>query len=121
MLEAHPPAAAFTCCTTAILNTHYPSNWYSGDWSYDNPQKTTFTVRCNYVGGVYPTTGSCWLWKLQYGNYQVASGCEPSKIKPVFQQTETLCFNDGVSGPATLQLCCCIVCAFLSLCSLLHV
>jgi hypothetical protein len=87
------------CCTTAILNNAYPSNWYSGAWSYDSPDQATFTVKCNWVPGAYPSQGSCWLWKVQYGSYQVSSGCEPSKAKPVYQQTENLCFNDRVGGP----------------------
>jgi hypothetical protein len=99
VLQAHPPAAALSCCTTAILNNAYPSNWYSGAWSYDSPDQATFTVKCNWVPGAYPSQGSCWLWKVQYGSYQVSSGCEPSKAKPVYQQTENLCFNDRVGGP----------------------
>jgi hypothetical protein len=100
VLHAQPPAAALACCRTGVLNPGYPTditghqNWFGG-WSYDDASKATFTVHCNDVGGTYPAT-SCFLWSLEYGSYQVAYGCDPAKKKPVYQQTETTCFNEKV-------------------------
>jgi hypothetical protein len=68
--------------------------------SYD-PNSDPNNAACRITGGAAPEDLPCLLWQANYGHFQVAYGCDPSKTKPVWQQTEQFCYwnkHGGVSA-----------------------
>jgi hypothetical protein len=44
------------------------------------------------ISGSAPVNQPCLLWQANYGNFRAAYGCDLSKTKPEWQQTENMCY-----------------------------
>lgn len=71
----------------------YPTGGNSiGDLVDDNNGRTLH-ASCGLRGdSQYVNNMPCYIFDANYGNYQLAYGCEASKQMPAYQQTENFCY-----------------------------